>query len=160
MEELLNYAKIGLESRVVTDSSYEEFSKRGFDYLEETDGPKIAQWAKANTGDIELEKKRAGEVSKQGVHVYREPTQDDIRKFLSEGWLVMLSVNARKLSGKPGFVGHRVLIYEANKAGVTMHDPGSPPYPSRKVSWPFLENAWSDPKESTKMLIAVRAAKQ
>jgi hypothetical protein len=159
MEELLNYPKLGLEAVITSDFSYKEFAKRGFEYLREIDGPEVAQWSIDNTGDIELEKRRANEVAKKNVHIQRTPNQEDIGQYLADGWLVMLGVNARKLNGNSGFVGHRVLIYMADKAGVTMHDPGSPPYLSRKVNWQLLESSWADPNEASKMLIAVRLAK-
>ena len=156
MEELLRYPELGLEVQVILNVSYREFSERGFDYLEEIEGPDVIEWARENTGDIELEKRRAAEVAKSGIHVFRVPTRDDITNLLREGWLVMVAVNARKLNGEPGFAGHRILIYGADKQGVTMHDPGPPPQKARHVSWDDLERAWADPNDDAKMLIAVR----
>lgn len=157
MEELLNYDKLGLESKVIVKSSYEEFGKRGFDYLEEILGHDVTEWVKENTGDIELEMQRSRKVAEKDLHEMRIPTDQDIASLLRDGWLVMVDVNSRKLNNKPGFSGHRVLIYEANSQGVTMHDPGLPAYPARSVSWQALERAWADPNEGSKMLIAVRA---
>ncbi|HTB49137.1 MAG TPA: hypothetical protein VK712_03575 [Verrucomicrobiae bacterium] len=156
MEELLNYDRLGLEAVVIVNSSYEEFAKRGFDYLAEVMGSDIAQWAETQTGDIELEKKRAAEVAKKDIHEYRVPTREDIRRLLAEGWLVMLETNARKLNYQAGFTGHRVLVYAADVTGVTMHDPGRPAHQSRFVDWELLEQAWADPNENAKTLIAVR----
>ena len=159
MEELLNYDKYGLEAKVIVNSSYDEFGKRGFKYLEEIMGRDVTDWAKENTGDIELEMKRALEVATKGIHDFRIPTKSDINELLDADWLVMVDVNSRKLNKKQGFAGHRVLIYAADQQGVVMHDPGMPSHPARQVSWQDLEEAWADPNEDSKMLIAVRKKK-
>jgi hypothetical protein len=156
MEELLNYSKLDLEAKVIINISYEEFAERGFEYIEEIVGLEIIQWIKDNTGDIELEKKRAAQVAKKDIHQRRIPTQANIKELLANDWLVMIDVNSRKLNKKSGFSGHRVLIYGADERGVVLHDPGPPPSPSRKVTWQALEDAWADPNEDSKMLIAVR----
>lgn len=156
MEELLNYDKYGLAAKVIVNSSYDEFGKRGFKYLEEIMGRDVADWAKENTGDIEIEKKRALEVATKGIHDFRIPTRSDINELLGAGWLVMVDVNSRKLNKRQGFAGHRVLIYAADQQSVVMHDPGMPPHPARQVSWQDLEEAWADPNEDSKMLIVVR----
>ena len=156
MSELLSYEDLGLESKVIVNISYDEFGKRGFEYLEEIMGHDVTEWAKENTGDIKIEMRRAHEVSKKDIHEFRIPNDKDIRNLLNEGWLVMVDVNARKLNQRSGFTGHRVLIYKADNEGVVMHDPGLPPLPARHVNWQDLEGAWADPNEDSKMLIAVR----
>lgn len=160
MEELLNYDKLGLKAKVIVNSSYEEFGKRGFKYLEEIMGHDVTEWAKENTGDIELEMKRSRAVAKKGIHEFRIPQRNDVCNLLADGWLVMVDINARKLNSKPGFAGHRVLIYRTDDESVTMHDPGLPAYPARKISWQALEDAWADPNEDSKMLIAIRKLKE
>jgi hypothetical protein len=156
MQELLNYSSLGLSAQVIVNMSYEEFAKRDFAYLAEVLGDETAEWAKSHTGDIGLEKQRAAEVAQSGLHIYREPNEDDICSFVEKDWLVMLEVNVRKLNNKEGFSGHRVLVYDATKgSGVVMHDPGLPPQPSRQVDWDLLEKSWADPNEYVKTLIAV-----
>jgi hypothetical protein len=102
MEELLRYSELGLEPKVLINVSYQEFADRGLEYIEEIEGPEVTKWIRENTGDIELEKRRAAELAKKDIHVFRVPTEQDIKKFLNDGWLVMVAVNSAKLNGKEG----------------------------------------------------------
>jgi len=155
MAEILSYQSLGLQVKAITNTSYRKFAERGFEYLVEVDGPQVAEWSKEHTGDLMLEQKRAKKVAEKGLAERRVPSREDIKRCLDQDQLVLLAVNAKRLNGKSGFFGHRVLIYSADDTGVIMHDPGLPQKPSRNVDWDLLEAAWADPSKDAKLLISV-----
>lgn len=153
--ELLSYPDLGLDGFVMADFDYREYAERGIDYMTEVWGKETAEWELAHMDNIELDRAKAMRVFEKKLFNKKIPTREDVIELLGRGSLVMLFVNSRRLRGKEGFSGHRVLVYEANKQGVTMHDPGNPPLRSHKVSWNDLEPAWADPGDSHKFLVAV-----
>ncbi len=155
MAAILNYLQLGLEVKVITAVSYQRLADKWSEYLQETMGAKGAQWSMDYTGDEKLERQRAAKVAKIGIAEERIPTKKDIVEYISSGWLVTIILNSRKLNNKDGYFGHSVLIYDVNKSGVIMHDPGLPAIPGRQVDWSILEEAWSDPSKQAKLLVAV-----
>jgi len=158
MHELLNYKSFGIEAKEVSIFDYEAFAEDAASYLREFFGPQLAAQFLEQTVDIDLEMKRAKKVVAAHLAERRIPTKTDITRYVHAGWLVMLLVNARKLHSteRQGYMGHRVLVYDAKEEGVYMNDPGSPALAEIFVSWPKLEKAWADPNPEAKAMIVAR----
>ena len=71
---------------------------------------------------------------------YRQGTNDDIKDFLDDGWLVHLEVNARTLAGRSGYDGHSILVTGYNDDEVIIQNPDSDNgnQPNQHVSWQVL----------------------
>lgn len=134
---------------------YPRFIEKGSDYLIELAGPEVAQWQIAHS-NVPAEQMRAQDLIDAGIVEQREPTMIDIKRYLDNGYLLRPLVNARKLTGKAGYIGHAVVAYGYDDYGVHLHDPGLPPAANRYVSWADFEAAWADPSTESKELDAIR----
>lgn len=76
----------------------------------------------------------------------RQGNRQDIKKFLDEGWLVMLEVNENTIAGIPGYLGHVVLVIGYDDENVTIHNPdgNNGNKPNQVISWDLLEKAWKE----------------
>lgn len=153
---LLWFAANGYDVKHISLYDYQRFVEKGAEYLIEVAGPEVAEWQIAHS-NIPAEQERAKRLLEAGIIEQREPTQTDIRRYLDNGYLLRPLVNACKLAGKEGYVGHAVVIYDYDENGVYLHDPGLPPLPSRYVLWNDFEAAWADPNIESKELDAIKA---
>lgn len=124
-------------------------------YLVETAGDEIGTWQIQHT-NIPAEVQRVKELLSANVRVMQLPTITDIQRYLQEGYLVRVLINAARLNGKSGYVGHAVVVVGYDEAGFVLHDPGLPPQPNRKVSYDNFEAAWSGGNPSNKEMDAIR----
>jgi len=150
----LNKNGFDVHAKVLFD--YNQFADEGADYLKEKFGNKVAK-EKIKHSVIDIEQKFAKKFSKLDLIEQEIPTQADIKRFLSDGYLVILSVNSRLLNKKPGYAGHHILItglkgniYTFNDAGVKNGNK------DRKISAPELEKVWAYPNAEAKFMIAIK----
>ncbi|MFH1873624.1 MAG: hypothetical protein ABH859_00350 [Pseudomonadota bacterium] len=148
----------GFELRLIEDFDYEEFARRGPDYIIDKAGPEVGE-AQIRNSLIDQELDYARKFAKLNLVEKRLPCFKDIRQLLAEGYLVLCNVNSAALHGQPGYAGHFVVIFEIDDQNLTMHDPGLPPRPGLKVSREIFEKAWAYPSENEKNLLAVRLKK-
>ncbi len=152
--ELLSLDKYGLKTKLITGFDIQRFIKEGFQYIEDEYGKDVADYEREHPHDYEKIKKQMQESLDKELVDNRIGVNDDIKKFIDNKWYVMVLVNSKALNDKPGYTGHRVLVFGYDDNGATMHDPG-PVHKgeSRHVSWAQLDKAWSNAKE----LIAVKS---
>lgn len=86
----------------------------------------------------------------------RIPTFDDLHALLGDRWLLVCLVNAQTLNRKKGYVGHFVVVWKCTEKMIFLHDPGLPPRKNRRVTRRVFEEAWADPNEKAKNIMAFR----
>jgi hypothetical protein len=64
--------------------------------------------------------------------------------------------NTNGYNGQQGYIGHFVLLIDADQKHVRLHDPGLPPAANKKVKITDFERAWAYPDSKAKSLTAVR----
>lgn len=118
-----------------------------------------ADWVLQNT-DFRQESMYAQKLLSSSVRIEKRiPILEDIRKYLLDGSLCILTVNAKTLNQKEGFVGHAVVVVGFDDNGFIIHDPGRPALKDRYVANELLEKAWADPGEAVKALMAFKYIK-
>lgn len=152
---LLWFKENGYDVKRICLFNYVYFVKLGADYIIREYGQETADWQTKNS-NIPEEMKRAEKLIASVDIERREPTSNDIRAMLGDGYLVRLLVNSNKLKGVSGYTGHSVVVFGYDDNGVIMHDPGLPPLPNRRVSWKKLESAWAYPNPAAKELDAIK----
>lgn len=137
---------------------YDEFIKRPKEYLFEIDGEEVGRWAFDHT-NIPKEVERIMELLAAGVIEKREPTIDDVKQLLDEGYLLRVGINSNKLNGTDDYVGHAVVVSGYTDEQIIFHDPGLPAIPNRKATFIEFEAAWADPNKDVKELDAIRLSR-
>ncbi|HEY4963871.1 MAG TPA: hypothetical protein VIH90_04210 [Candidatus Saccharimonadales bacterium] len=151
--ELLALNKYGLDTKLITGFDIKRFITEGFNYIEDEYGKEVADYERTHPHDYAKIKQQMQQALDKDLVIERLATINDIKKFIDNDWYVMVLVNSRALNNKPGYVGHRVLVYGFDDNGVVMHDPGPTlPGEGKHISWSQLEKAWPNAKE----LIAVK----
>lgn len=150
---LMKLDKLGLKSVNIEEFDAADFIQNGEDYLRREFGDETADWETKNS-DLPYEQKTYVEYIKNFDYENRVPSIKDIQKYLKVGALVQCPINSKKLNGLPGYAGHSVLVYDIDATRVYLHDPGLPPYESRRVSHDNFEAAWAYPDEKAKGMIA------
>lgn len=153
---LMRLHTMGFEVAMIESFDAAAFIKEGEAYLRRAFGDETAAWQVAHS-DIPQEQRLYRQLLDAGVpYVMREPTFADLQNYLSDGWLVTLTLNSARLNGKPGYSGHAVVVYEITPQEVAFNDPGPPATPERRVPRAAFEAAWADPNAAAKDLIAIR----
>lgn len=152
---LLWFIQNGFEVRHISLFDYAAFIESGGDYLTSEYGAKVAEW-QIEHSNLPLEQERSKKLLATNIVEYREPTIEDILRFLDEGWLVRCLVNSRRLNRKDGYFGHSIIVSGYEGDNIIIQDPGLPPVKNRKVSFADFENAWADPNTSAKELDAYK----
>jgi len=155
MAGMLWMLRQGYDVRAIELLDYEAFAQRGLAYIEEHFGTEVAAW-EAKYFDIPTEQVRAIQFVANVQPDKRMPVQRDIKECLDQGYIVQLTVNAKRLNGEDGYVGHAVLVIGYDDAGFVLHDPGLPPRPRRYVTRDELEIAWAGDNPKAKSIVAYR----
>ena len=146
------------EIKLIEDFDYHEFARRGGKYIIDKCGPEVGE-SQIKNSDIESEKKYATRFAELNLVERRLPTFEDIKRLLSDGYLLICNINASALNQNPGYSGHFVVLYECDDQSVTLHDPGLPPQPTLKVPHDLFLKAWAYPSANEKNLMAIRPKK-
>lgn len=149
---LLWFHEHGFEVKHIEGFDFEAFAKDGQRYFEEQYAPEVLTYAIsiAHT-NFAAEQARANTISKLDIAIDRNPTLEDITQALDQGFLVRATVNSRALNNKEGYFGHAVTVIEYDDIGFTLHDPGLPPIPNRKLSFKDFASAWFDKDRNAEM---------
>lgn len=122
-------------------------------------GSEVGRWCIEHT-NIPAEVARAKKLLARPNILHRqEPTNEDIQRFLDDGYLLRVNVNSSRLRGKDGFIGHSIVVVGYDEAGVIAHDPGGTgyePVPYRHIAWDLFEKCWADPNVAAKELDAIK----
>lgn len=143
---MMNLAKMGFQVHWIEDFDSEQFISDPKAYLRTFLDDEAYEW-QVQHGDLELEAKRLQEYIQSGLsYEARKATREDIMRFLDDGWLVRLEVNAQTLVSKPGYDGHSILVIGYDENGFTIHNPDGTNgnTPNRYVGWELLNRAWEE----------------
>lgn len=136
--------------------NFEQFAADGEAYLKERYPGPTGEWAIKHT-NVTAEQERAKELSEiNGVFINREPTQEDIKLYLDDGYIVRAHVNSRQLNGKSGYIGHAVVVFDYNNEGFYIHDPGPPPIKNRYVHFQDFKKAWLSSDDGSAEMDAIK----
>lgn len=144
-----------LDAYIVSNFDYDRFVALGADYLIEYSGKEVGDAQIANS-DIAQERRFAKQACKTELIKHRVPKIEELCKILDRGYLLICNVNSRALNGRPGYIGHFVLVYDYTDDSLLLHDPGPMPKPSRTVPFNVFENAWAYPDKNAKDYIAIK----
>jgi len=122
---------------------FRTFIERPKEYMIEVHGEKSGLWGIEHT-NIEAEIPRMKKLLEAGITEMKQPTMDDVRSFIDQGYLVRVTVNAGKFSTDDYYAGHAVVVTAYSDTHVQFHDPGLPAVPNREVTIDQFEAAWSD----------------
>lgn len=134
---------------------YERFIKEGGHYLIDEYGEQVGK-EQIKHSNIPAEQKIAKEFIAKSPPEKRPATYGDVKKYLAEGYLLILNVNSRTLNRRPGYSGHFVVVTGVEEEKLVFHDPGPPAYENRKMSFADFEKAWAFPTKNEKNLIAIK----
>lgn len=143
---MLSLAKLGFQLYWIEDFDHDKFIVDPKGYLKSILDEEAYAWQVAH-GDLNKEAERIKQYLESGLPLkQRRATDNDIRRFLDEGWLVHLEVNANVLSGKTGYEGHSILVIGYDEGGVTIHNPDGVGgnKPRQYISWKLLDTAWKE----------------
>jgi hypothetical protein len=147
----------GYEVKHIALFDYAAFINYPKEYLIELDGEEVGQWAYDHT-NVPAEIERISQLMNLNVIERREPTLEDIKQLLDQGYLLRAGINCNKLEHKEGYEGHAITIIGYDDQFILFHDPGLPAIPNRKVTFAEFESAWADPGIQSKELDAIRKA--
>ncbi len=147
MAGLMWFKEHGYEVIHIATFDYREFAERGAEYLVESLGEEVANW-ELKFMDLLLEQDRAVKFLDSGIWLKREVTIEDIYTFLNQGYLIKCLMNLNALNGKPGYLGHAVVVKGYDENGLILHDPGLPARPNRHVTVEAFKAAWGDPNSA------------
>jgi hypothetical protein len=105
--------------------------------------PAVAAQYIADT-DCDAERAALQECLRHPNIVFRDsvPALSDMVEELHAGRYVMCYVNSRVLAGKPGNMGHMIVVEDIGAERVRIQDPGPPTHFDRDVPLPLFTQAW------------------
>jgi hypothetical protein len=137
---------------------YQRFCIEKEDYLIEKFGADIASIQAKNSvlpEEVEWARKFLSLVPSEN----RLPAFEEVISLASEGYLVIVNLNARALNQKKGYVGHFVIVVSASNDSLAIHDPGLPAYKNRIIARKLFMEAWDYPDKTARNLIAIKPAR-
>lgn len=153
---LISLDALGLEATMIEGFDGKAFIEKGELYLRDTFGSQVAE-QQIKYSNIDEEREAYRKAYALGMDIQnRIPDVADIRGYFEKGYLISCNVNSQKLNGKDGYIGHFVLVLGVGDSEIMIHDPGLPADPERLVSIKAFLEAWSDPNDTARNLIAVR----
>jgi len=156
---LLKLSKLGIEVIDIEPFDYERFYKEGEAYVRSFYPEGVAKYhlKSTNLNDI----KSLIPEFLQKVDIQSRPAKtDDIERLLNDGWLVAAALNSRTLNDRPGFSGHVVVVYKADKHSgqLWLHDPGLPPHQNLLVTRQKFEEAFYYAGQGNAAIVGLKQA--
>lgn len=153
---MFNLHSMGFDIVMIEGFNGSAFVKDGAEYLKRTFGEETAAWQIAHS-DIPAEQSIYKKLLATNAHIeVRQPSLGEFKEYLDQGYLITCTVNSRRLNSKEGYVGHAIVVYDMDDTHITFHDPGPPAHEARRISHEEFINAWADPNDDARGLIAVR----
>lgn len=131
---------LGFEIKRWDPHDWQAFKREGVEYIRRRLGDEAANYA-AETSDIAFEQASVDEFVEKIKANKNRPTVEDAERMLRDGWIVRAPVNSRVLNGKPGYMGHSVIIVGFEDDDVIFHDPGLPAKAYRHESRELFQRA-------------------
>lgn len=136
------FAKLGLNVKNIEPLDYRRLHQEGVAYLAEMVGEDTYEYMVQRT-NIQSVLKYIPEFMERVCHETRRAETREIVEYVQQNKLVAAEVNARILNNQAGLSLHFVLLYDFDGENILLHDPGSPPVASRKVSVSDFEKAFA-----------------
>lgn len=156
----INAAKLGLDVVYIDQFNLTSFIENPSKALTAVLGSEIAEDQMVNSNIPDVVKAARELLVNENVSVIFEiPTLQQLKSLIDKGYAVIVNVNARVLTGKEGYSGHFVYVYDYNKNDLIMHNPGLPPEPSLKVNFDRFEKSWAASGEEYKNILALKSTK-
>lgn len=145
----------GAEIKIVESFDYEEFIKKGAQYLLEFFGEEVGT-EQIKFSDVAQEISLAQKALKSlSIHKHI-PSIEELKNLLNENYFLICNINSKTLNNQSGYVGHFVVLIGHDNDHLFLHDPGLPPLENREVTFDQFEKAWAYPDEKTKNYIAIK----
>jgi len=140
---LIELQKLGLRVKCIEGFDYKNFYETGEPYVRSIYRPEAADYYLKHSNLMEIRHIVPDFLKKVDVDA-RPATGEDLGALLVDGWLVGIDLNAAVLNDlkRDDYVGHMVVVFDADKNNYWIHDPGLKPMPNRHVSRRKLEDAW------------------
>lgn len=151
---LLWLKKNGFEVKKIGLFDYEQFAKKGSQYLSDVYGYEVARIQNEHS-NIEQERKLAKKLTREIAIERQEPRTEELAALLNAGYLLICNVNSYALYNKQGYAGHSVVVKGYYEDGLIIHDPGLPPAENKRILFPTFERAWAYPNNMSKNIIAI-----
>lgn len=152
---ILALRDMGFDVLVLDIFDYKKFILDPKGYLRHEYGEEVSA-EQIKHSDVDQAAIDAKEALKYITIQKRIPTFADIQQLLDEERLLICLVNSQKLNRRIGYVGHFVVVWKCTQNMVFLHDPGLPPRENRRVTRRVFEEAWADPNEKAKGIMAFR----
>ncbi len=149
---LVWFKEHGYDVKQYDTFDYSEFIKRPKEYMIELHGEEAGTWGYEHT-NVPAEIERMKKIVELNINERREPSMEDLKRFLDEGYLVRVTINSGRLNNHEDYEGHAIVVTDYTETHIQFHDPGLPAIPNRRVSIEEFELAWSD---QAKELDAIR----
>jgi 23S rRNA pseudouridine1911/1915/1917 synthase len=132
---LVKMVDMGLDIRVVEPFDYRRFASKGREYLEQMFTPEKVDWYLENTDIMDI-KPQIAAFLRTVDYVKDSATIDDIDGMLTDGRLILVTVNRKVLNNEAGNGenDHAVLVVGRERENYIVHDPGPKPQADRRVS--------------------------
>lgn len=140
---------------VKTTFDYQAFASKGNNYLVERVGDEVAK-AQIAHSNIPQEQRLSEQLLEKVKIVKEVPTFGDIRKLLTEGFIVTCNVNSHAMNNLEGYAGHFIVVKGFDDAGLYIHDPGLPPIANRYITDEQFDKGWAYPSEDSRDILAVK----
>lgn len=152
---VLALQNMGFDIIDIEEFDYGKLARSAPAYLKELYGEEVGT-EQIRHSDIPTVEKDAEEFVRRIPVDYRLPDFSDVNRLLDRGYLIGCLVNAKKLNGQTGYVGHFVVVFRCTDQTVFLHDPGLPPRKNRRVTRNVFLKAWAFPNEKAKNILAFR----
>lgn len=117
----------------------------------------MANWQDKNS-DLKSEQVLALQLAKKFDFTPSLPTLADLKRLLTDNYVVGVNVNYYPLYEKPGYSGHFILVLAVGSKYVHIHDPGLPPKPNQKILIENFVKAWEYPTKDSRNYQAFKKA--
>lgn len=154
-QSLLWLLEHGFDVKMIEEFSYEDFAKKGKNYLVEKYGVEVAEAQEAHSR-LPREQKLAAKLSKRLNVDYHVPEWEDLIRLFNDNYLIICNINALKINRQEGYSGHFVVPVAILPHSIFIHDPGLPPKPLLEVERGIFEEAWGYPNNHSRNLLALR----
>ncbi|MFH1236002.1 MAG: hypothetical protein V1685_03635 [Parcubacteria group bacterium] len=133
IKHVINDAKI-----IYVDSfDHKRFAKKGVKYLEDIWFVSVFREQQRHADLPRVQKKTRllfNTKSDRFRFLHREPRLQDVLQLWSQGYFLIVTLNAMELGDRGGVAYHAVVVTGATPSGIIVHDPGLPPRPSRRIN--------------------------
>jgi hypothetical protein len=157
---LMELEDLGLKVICIEGFDYKRFYEEGEAYVRSLYRKETAEYYLKHSNLMEVRDLVPAFLQKVDVAA-RPATLDDLDDLLTDGWLVGIDLNAVVLNDlkRDDYLGHMVVVFDADKDHFWLHDPGLMPHPNRQVSRQKLAKAWFWSGPETAGLVAAKKAK-